>query len=46
VLTSGNFGPVKQLIAFAGSSLVLDVVNANPKINNQGVYGVGNTAPA
>lgn len=46
LLTTGQFDPQNQLIAFAGQSLVIDVASANPKVNNQGVYSVGNTVPA
>ena len=46
VPTSGNFGPAKQVAAFAVRLLVHDVGNANSMIDSRGVFGVGNAAPA
>jgi len=44
--TAGQFDSNNQVISFAGTTLSVDLGNANPKVINDVVYQIANTVPA
>ncbi len=46
LVTSGQFDSTNQVISFAGTTLSVDLGNANPKVINDVVYNIANTVPA
>lgn len=42
----GAFDSSKQAISFAGSTLLIDVANADPSISNMNIFSAGNVLPA
>lgn len=45
-LVAGEFDASKQAISFAGSTLLIDVANADPGISNMNIFSAGNVLPA
>lgn len=45
-LVAGEFDGDKQAISFAGTTLMIDIANADPAVSNQNIFNVGNVLPA
>ena len=46
LVTAGQFDKTKQVICFSGTTLMVDLADADAEISNYNIYDVGNVIPA